>query len=70
MNSLSFLFVLYGIGVLIFSAFSWAGIYHLFRFGYKGDISKSVVFIYAIISMAVIVLTIVALSVIYKEANG
>jgi len=42
---------------LVFIAFSAAGIYHLWRFGYSGDLSKIIIVIYSVISIAVVVVS-------------
>lgn len=49
--------MIYFIFVLIFAIYSAAGIYHLWRFGYSGDLSKAAIIIYILLSSAVILST-------------
>jgi hypothetical protein len=60
MNYLIIIYALFLLGFLIYSA---AGIYHLWRFGYSGDMSKVIIFIYSIISVSIIIASLVYLSV-------
>ena len=48
-----FIFV-YLIVVLAFVIYSAAGIYHLWRFGYSGDLSKVAIIIYSLVSLGII----------------
>lgn len=51
--------VTYLIFILIFIIFSVAGIYHLWRFGYSGDLSKAIIVIYSFLSAGVIVTSLI-----------
>ncbi|MEI7792220.1 MAG: hypothetical protein WCI57_01905 [Candidatus Berkelbacteria bacterium] len=48
--------------ILAFIIFSVAGIYHLWRFGYSGDLSKIIIVIYSVVSLAVVVTSVVIIS--------
>jgi len=52
-----YLLVCYFIFLLIFAAYSFSGIYHLWRFGYVGDLTKPAIFIYSFIVLAIIIVT-------------
>ena len=54
--------------VLAFIVFSVAGIYHLWRFGYSGDLSKIIIVIYAILSIAVVVASVSVIS--FRSLGG
>ena len=56
------LLISYIIFLLAFIVYSAAGIYHLRRFGYVGDLTKPVTAIYIIVSIAVIVITFIAMA--------
>ena len=56
------LLVSYFVFLLVFIVFSIAGIYHLRRFGYVGDLTQPIIIIYIIISIVVIVFTIIAMA--------
>lgn len=43
--------------IIVFLVFSAAGIYHLNRYGYAGDMSKPAIIFYSIASLAVIFLS-------------
>jgi len=64
MTSTGLLFLSYGIFILIYVLFSLAGIYHLWRFGYSGDLSKVIIIIYSIVSVIIIMTTVLLLSII------
>ncbi|MFA6963913.1 MAG: hypothetical protein WC227_04385 [Patescibacteria group bacterium] len=51
--------VIYLCVVLAFVIYSGVGIYHLWRFGYSGDLSKLAIVIYSIVSVAIIVTTLI-----------
>lgn len=48
---------IYILFIIIFLIFSVAGIYHLNRYGYAGDMSKPAIILYSIASLAVIFLS-------------
>lgn len=48
--------------VLAFIIFSVAGVYHLWRFGYSGDLSKVIIVVYSIISLSVVVASVAIIS--------
>lgn len=64
MTSTGLLFLSYGFFILIYVLFSLAGIYHLWRFGYSGDLSKVVIIFYSIVSFLIIMITVLLLSII------
>jgi len=55
------LLVSYFIFLIGFAIFSAAGIYHLWRFGYIGDLTQPAIIFYIVVSAGVIALTIVAI---------
>ncbi len=56
MTMLYYLFI-YMIFLIIFCLVSWAGLYHLYRFGYVGDKTKLIINIYLVVSIAVILVS-------------
>jgi len=58
---ISFIVLIYVLFVLLYLVFSAAGIYHLLRFGYVGDLSKPVAVFYIMFSAAIIVFTVIYL---------
>lgn len=48
--------------LLVFIGFSVAGIYHLQRFGYVGDFTKTAIVIYVGSSLAIIVISLILIS--------
>lgn len=54
--------VAYGIFLLVFLIYSVAAIYHLWRFGYAGDLSKLMIFIYCAFVLAVIIASLFLIS--------
>jgi hypothetical protein len=50
-----YLLLVYIVIVIIFSIFSIAGLYHLKRFTYSGDLSRIIIVIYSVVSIAVII---------------
>jgi hypothetical protein len=48
--------------ILAFIIFSIAGVYHLWRFGYSGDLSKIIIVIYSVVSLAVVVASVAIIS--------
>jgi len=55
---MSILIIVFVICLLAFGIFSWAGLYHLWRYGYVGDMTKPVIITYSVLSLAVIAGTI------------
>jgi len=52
---MTFYFILfYAVIVLAFIVYSIAGIYHLWRFGYSGDLSKYIITVYVFLSFIII----------------
>ena len=43
--------------IVIYLAYSIAGIYHLWRFGYSGDLSKLAILAYSVVSIIIIAVT-------------
>lgn len=60
---MTILLICYFIFLLGFIAFSASGIYHLWRFGYVGDLTKPAMIFYIAISISVIIITIIAISI-------
>ena len=60
--SVSGFIVIYFIFLLAYLIFSLAGVYHLRRFGYAGDLTKTIIIVYTLLSVAVIVLSVVGIS--------
>lgn len=48
-----YLVVLYILIVLFFAAYSMVGIYHLWRFGYVGDLTRPFAIVYSIVATAI-----------------
>lgn len=55
--------ILYLISLIGFIIFSIAGVYHLWRFGYSGDLSKPAIIIYTLASTAVVLLSLFLISI-------
>lgn len=56
-----YLLILYIIFILGFIVYSAVGIYHLWRFGYVGDLTKPVIIIYSIVASTLIVLSLISI---------
>lgn len=56
-----YLVLFYILFLLLFLGFSAAGLYHLIRFGYAGDLTKPVAIFYIVFSAIVIIITILFL---------
>lgn len=50
--------------VLIFSVFSYFALYHIWRFGFVGDITKRVIYGYILMSIAIVVFTLILIIVV------
>jgi len=59
----SAIIILYFASLLGFIIFSVAGVYHLWRFGYSGDLSKPAIVIYSLTSAAVVLLSLFLISI-------
>jgi len=57
MNTILIIISIYLCFIAAYLIFSIAGIYHLWRFGYSGDLSKLAILAYSIFSIAIIVST-------------
>jgi hypothetical protein len=57
------LILVYFLILLVFAGYSAIGIYHLWRFGYVGDLTRPVIFIYVIISVSIIIYSFVLLTI-------
>lgn len=55
----TYMIIFYLIFVIIFAAFSIAGLYHLWRFGYVGDLTHPVIIVYSVLATIIISLTII-----------
>ncbi|MEK9156439.1 MAG: hypothetical protein AAB360_04075 [Patescibacteria group bacterium] len=51
---MSYLLTIYLIFLIGYALYSAVGIYHLWRFGYVGDLTKPVIVVYCFVSLAVI----------------
>jgi len=54
---LSYVLFAYLIFLIAFGLVSWAGLYHLYRFGYAGDKTRLIINVYLAVSIVVIVLS-------------
>lgn len=52
-----FLLAIYIIYLIVFAGYSFLGIYHLWRFGYVGDLTKPAIVAYLVISIVLIVMS-------------
>lgn len=59
--NINLLIITYALFIVGFLIFSYAGIYHLRRYGYAGDLTKPIILIYSLLSVLVIAASIVAL---------
>lgn len=57
-----FLLALYIVFLIGFAVYSIIGIYHLWRFGYIGDLTKPAIAIYIVVTAVIIVLSLVLIS--------
>lgn len=53
--------VAYLVFVILYLIFSVAAIYHLWRFGYVGDLTKTAIIIYVISSVVVLAISLMAI---------
>lgn len=54
-----YLITFYSVFIIAFLVFSVAGIYHLNRYGYAGDLSKPMIVLYSIVSLSIIAVSFV-----------
>lgn len=54
-----FLLIAYFLFLVIYLIYSVIAIYHLWRFGYVGDLTKPAIIFYIIISVAIIVISLI-----------
>ena len=54
---MAYLLFIYLIFILVFSVYSAIGIYHLWRFGYIGDLTKPVIFAYIGAVVLILIIT-------------
>lgn len=59
---MAYLLVIYILYVILFLIFSVLGLYHLYRYGYIGDLTKPVIASYIIIAISLILLSIVLIA--------
>jgi uncharacterized membrane protein len=57
-----FLLICYFVFLVGFIVFSASGLYHLWRFGYVGDLTKPVMVVYIIVAVSIIIATLFAIS--------
>lgn len=56
---MAYFLILYFIFLIGFVIFSVAGMYHLWRFGYVGDLTKPALIVYVVLSSIVIIVSII-----------
>lgn len=56
---MTYLFGFYIVFLACFVIYSIAGIYHLWRYGYSGDLSKVIIVVYTLISVFIIVASLI-----------
>lgn len=56
------LLVLYFIFLLGFIVYSVAGVYHLWRFGYVGDLTKPIIILYVSIAALIIIVSLILIA--------
>jgi hypothetical protein len=54
-----FLLLAYFLFLIVFAVYSTVGVYHLWRFGYVGDLTKPFIFAYIAVSAIVIIITLI-----------
>ena len=59
---MSILLIVYIVFLIAFIIYSASGIYHLWRFGYVGDLTKPAIVAYVVLSGSLIVLTLLTMS--------
>jgi hypothetical protein len=59
---MQYLILIYIATVILFAGYSIAGIYHLWRFGYSGDLSKAIIIVYSVVSVGVIIISLSLMS--------
>lgn len=59
---MTYIIIPYLIFLVGFIIYSMAGIYHLWRFGYSGDLTKVVIIIYLFLSTAIIAASLLLIS--------
>lgn len=59
---MAYLLASYFLLLLVYIGYSAAGIYHLRRFGYAGDLTRSAIFVYIGLSLAVIAVSLILIS--------
>lgn len=57
-----YLLIVYIIFILLFAVYSAVGIYHLWRFGYVGDLTKPVIIFYSLITATIITVSLVLIA--------
>lgn len=57
-----YLLVIYFLYLLLFGVYSFLGVYHLWRFGYIGDLTKPTIATYVVVSASVIILSFVLIA--------
>lgn len=58
---MTYLLILYFVFLLGFMAYSAAGIYHLWRFGYAGDLTRPIIIIYSFLATFIIIVSLIAI---------
>jgi hypothetical protein len=54
-----YLLITYLIFIVLFIVYSIMGVYHLWRFGYVGDLTKPVIIIYSVFTTTIIVVSLI-----------
>lgn len=60
--------LIYVFFLIFYIIFSFVGIYHLRRFGYSGDLSRTVIVFYSVISIVIIIITVLLLTILASGA--
>lgn len=60
---MAYIIIPYLIFLACFIVYSLAGIYHLWRFGYSGDLTKVIIIVYLLLSAVIIVISLFLISI-------
>lgn len=64
-----YLFIFYFIFLVVFIAYSAAGIYHLWRFGFVGDLTRPMIVLYSIVATGIVVTSLILIVLSAQTAN-
>ena len=54
--------IAYILFIIAFITYSTVGIYHLWRFGYVGDLTKPIIILYSVISSIIIIISLIVIA--------